>query len=283
MNYSYYPGCSSKSTSIEHEISLKLACEALGINLDELPDWSCCGSNVLKNSNPTLAMSLSLYNLVQAEALNKDLLVPCASCYNLFKRVQQDLNNQETTAKKANQHIALIKGKSFLGTIKIKHTLELFFEKEMIENISKNVSRPLTDLKLVTYYGCLLTRPSSIAIDDNDFPLKMDKIIETLGAIPLDWSYKTECCGAHLTFGQTDIVENLVNNLILQAKKAGADGIVTACPLCQTNLDSRQQCADKMPVFYLTELMAFAMNKQEVNKCFSKHIVNPLPLLNRLK
>jgi heterodisulfide reductase subunit B len=167
------------------------------------------------------------------------------------------------------------------GTIKILHVLELFDQFVGVEKIAEKVVRPLTNLKLVCYYGCLLVRPHDIMnFDDPENPMIIDRLVSATGAQALDWSCKTECCGGSLSLTRDDIVCDLVAQLIGMAKDAGADGIVVACPLCGQNLEMRQR--ENFPIFYFTELLGFAFNMEECENWFDRHLVDVHGLLRSL-
>jgi heterodisulfide reductase subunit B len=278
IRFSYYPGCSLHSTGKEYGESTRTVCNAFGIELSELKDWSCCGATAAHSLNPALAYELCRRNLEIAFKEGKDLLVPCSSCYNNLKRTHLEMlteESEEKTNKTLNQ--------AYSSKIKIFHLLELLYTKIGLEVIAQRVKNPLNGIQPAAYYGCLITRPPVICdFDSIEHPQSMDKILQAIGCNPVKWSYKTDCCGASLSLPNSEVVSNLVEKLIINAKDAGANCIVTACPLCQTNLETRQKGKDRMPVFYITELLGVSLGINP-KSWLKKHIINPFKLLKTLK
>ncbi|MDO8716010.1 MAG: CoB--CoM heterodisulfide reductase iron-sulfur subunit B family protein [Dehalococcoidales bacterium] len=263
MRVSYYPGCSLEGTAKEFDVSTRAVCKALGIELQELEDWSCCGATSAHSTNDYLAVALPARNLTLAEKTGLDLVTPCAACFQRLKVAEKKL---------AEKPLAEF---PYQGKIKIDHLLNLCTRPEAMEKIKSSVKKPLKGLKVVCYYGCLTTRPPKITDAVNyENPQNMDELILELGAESIDWSYKTACCGNSLVLGRADIVKTMVGKLLEKAREAGADAIVTCCPMCQSNLESGRS----MPVFYFTELMGMAMGLPGTEKWLKQHLVNPVPL-----
>jgi len=262
----YYPGCTLKSTAYEYDQSVRAVYTALDIGLEEVPDWSCCGASSAHATNASLADSLVSRNLVLAETAGfNEMVVPCAACYNLFKRAS--LKTRQGHDRE----------------VKVVHPLEWLSQPKILAELSECVVKPLTGLKVVTYYGCLLTRPSSIAFDNTEYPVSMDKILQTVGVEVKKWSYKVDCCGASLTLARPEVVAKIIANFVKVAVRAGAEAIVTACPLCQSNLDMRQgNVPNKMPIFYFSELIGVSFGDPAAGKWLARHIESPVPLLERL-
>lgn len=280
MKLTYYPGCSLHSTAAEYNASTRAVFTALGIELVELADWNCCGATPAHATNHYLGLALPLRNLVLAERAGNDLVAPCAACYNVMKYTDHEARRHSADADKVNTDLKTIMGAEYGGKINVRHPLEILSAKEMLAAIRAKVVRPLAGLKLVAYYGCLLSRPRKIvAFDDADHPESMDKIVAALGAEARRWSYKTDCCGGALSMAQTDAVATLVAKLVSEAERAGAQAIVTACPLCAVNLDTRQsKVARELPILYFTELMGLAFGLP-ARDWLGKHIVDPSPVL----
>ncbi len=289
MKYTYYPGCSLHSTAEEYNFSSKKVLEKLGIELEELKDWNCCGATSAHSTSDYLAHALPLRNLILAEKQGNDVLVPCAACYNLLKNADHHLRSHGEGSAELNQDMQEIMGAQYRGSISIKHVVDVFAREEVSAKITGLLTKPLSGLKVVPYYGCLLTRPAKVvAFEDNpEQPRKLDKLLDTLGAECVRWSYKTECCGASLSISQPELVLKLTKKLVDAARYAGADAIVTACPLCQTNLDTRQHEAgggpgSSVPVFYITELIGLAIGAGGAGDWLKKHLIDPVPLLRSL-
>lgn len=276
----YYPGCSSHGTSEEFDKTVKMVMTSLDVQLEEIPDWNCCGATSAHTMSETLAYALPLRNLVLAERLdNTTMAIPCASCYQRLKVTKVHMDENPELAKEINSTI--IEEGHYEGKVDVKSMLQFCYEDVGIEEIKSKVVKPLTGMKLACYYGCLLTRPKAITrFDSPEYPISMDRIVEALGAKATEFDYKTECCGASFSISNTEVVINLTGKILEMAKESGADAVVVACPLCQSNLDMRQPDIEKhlgkkigLPVFYFTQLMALAFGMPEKDMMFDKHIV----------
>lgn len=275
MKLAYYPGCSLHSSSKEYSDSFVAVCKKLGIELEEIPDWVCCGASSAHSVSHLLSLALPAHTLVQAEKMGLDVVAPCAACYQRTKFAEYEmLHNPEMKAK-----IEQVLEMKYEGKSRILSVLEVL---SMIEEdkIKAAVTRPLTGVKVACYYGCVYVRPPHICnVDDPENPTKMDRIVAALGGEPVDWPYKTECCGASHIFTMKDACLKLGRDILQVAKDAGADIIAVACPLCHVNLDMRQTQINKkfgtsfnIPVVYITELMADAMGIDTSNM-FRRHFV----------
>lgn len=285
--YGYYPGCSLHSTSPEYDSSFKAVCECLGIGLIEVNNWICCGASSAHSVSHLLAAALPIKNLALAENTGfNELAVPCAKC---FSRLKMALFETGQNPKLHDDVMEVIES-PFQNNIKVIHPLEIF-DKLSPEIIKETVTRNLSGLKVVCYYGCLLTRPpKAMAFDVHEYPTTMDRILEKVGATVLDWSYKTDCCGtAFALMGETDVVLTLTQKILEHALAVGADAIAVACPLCHANLDMRQKETEakyqtdyEIPILYFTQLMglAFGIGPQKLE--LTKHFVSPEPVLDAL-
>ncbi|MGB9639761.1 MAG: CoB--CoM heterodisulfide reductase iron-sulfur subunit B family protein [Anaerolineales bacterium] len=277
--FSYYPGCSLESTANEFDASVRAVFKALQVDLNEIEDWNCCGATSAHSLDPLLALALPTRNISLAQAAGNDIVMPCAACFNRHKTADYELRHDPQKRAQLEQ----IVGFSYQGNIEVRPLLEVIACQIGLERLAERVVQPLHGLKAVGYYGCLLVRPPQITQFENpENPQWMNRIIETLGAEAVPWSYATECCGGGLTLTKADIAARLVGNLAEHAREAGAQTIVTSCPLCQLNLEMRQKSAPKMPIFYITELIGLAFNLPETARWWKKHLINPLPLVNML-
>lgn len=278
MTYSFYPGCSLHSTGLEYGLSTRAVFQHLGLELNELTGWNCCGASSAHALNHTLALALPARTLALAQAAGpNDLVTPCAACYNRMKNADHVLRTDPATRAEVEAQV----GFTFTGQIAIRPLLAVLAEDYGLPRIAAQVQRPLTGLKVVTYYGCLLVRPPQVAQFDNpDDPRVMAGLLRTAGAEVRPWSDATECCGGSLSLSRSDIVHGLVMRLIERAREAGADAIVTACPLCQVNLEMRQSGKTRMPAFYFTELLGLAFGLPEARTWWGKHLIDPRPLLH---
>ncbi len=278
VQVSYYPGCSLEGMAAEYDRSVRVICQALGIDLVELPDWNCCGASSAHFLDDELAVNLGARNMEIAEREGRDLLVPCSACFLALKKADKELKLD--TARWTD--------KPYAGKTKIWHINEFFDRPELIELIKQKVKRPLGGLAGVAYYGCLSQRPPKLTdARSPENPVSMDRLLTALGMELKPWSYKTDCCGASLVLTRTDIVHKLGGDLFEAAVEAGAECLVTDCPMCQSNLDTRQAEIEEhrqrqygLPIFYLTELMALALGEAEANGWWKKHFVDPAPLLS---
>ncbi|MDN5293710.1 MAG: heterodisulfide reductase subunit [Eubacteriales bacterium] len=275
MKLAYYPGCSLHSSSKGYSDSFVAVCKKLGIELEEIPDWVCCGASSAHSVSHLLSLALPAHTLVQAEKMGLDMVAPCAACYQRAKFAEYEMLNNPEMKAKIEQVIEM----EYKGKSRVLSVLEVL---SMIEEdkIKAAVTRPLTGVKVACYYGCVLVRPPHICnVDDPENPTKMDRIVALLGGEPVDWPYKTECCGASHIFTMKDACLKLGRDILQVAKDAGADIIAVACPLCHVNLDMRQTQINKkfgtsfnIPVVYITELMADAMGI-DTSDMFRRHFV----------
>jgi heterodisulfide reductase subunit B len=263
MKYAYFPGCSLESTAWDFDRSTRAVCRALGIELEEIPEWVCCGSTPAHATNPALAISLPVLNLQKARTMDRPVLTACASCYARLRTANHKVNTQPAERAKAER----ITGRAYDGGVEVFHVLDVLVNRFGVDKIRKAVSRPLKGLKVACYYGCLLTRPPEIvAFDNPEHPTCMENLLAAAGAEPVEWPYKTECCGASLSISNAAVVGRLGHKLLSMARQAGAECIAVACPLCQVNLDLRQSDAAKAhgelpptPAMYVTQLLGLAL------------------------
>ncbi|WP_366924758.1 CoB--CoM heterodisulfide reductase iron-sulfur subunit B family protein [Metallumcola ferriviriculae] len=283
MKYAYYPGCSLNSTGIEYNVSAKAVAKHLGLELWEIPEWNCCGASAAHNTDHLLSLALPARNLAIAEKEGLDVAVPCAACFNRLKATQQAVRQSSATKETINSVIEM----EYQGTNDVLALSEALVRAFSLESIKEKVVRPLTDLKAAVYYGCLLVRPPELTqFDDAEDPQSVDNIITALGADPVNWAFKVECCGAGHSTTRPDVGLPMIDKILADAKANGADCVVTACPLCFLNLDMRQKEIEQkydrsyqLPIFYFTELMGLAFGYSTKDMGVNKHFVNPMPLL----
>ncbi|UNC92681.1 CoB--CoM heterodisulfide reductase iron-sulfur subunit B family protein [Candidatus Contubernalis alkaliaceticus] len=279
MKIAYYPGCSLESTGKEYHFSNKLIAKKLGIELWEIPNWNCCGASPAHQSDLFLPIGLNARNLAIAEEEGLDVLAPCAACYNRMLAAVEAVNNDEDMRKKVNESI----GRDYKGTNTAVNMVQFLHDMVGIDKISAQIQKKLSGLKVACYYGCLLVKPPALTKYDNpENPQSLDRIVEALGAEPIVWPYKTECCGGGLAISKTEVILKLSNDIFSMAVASGADCLVTACPMCQLNLELRQAATEKeykvkynMPVFEISELvgLSFGFSPKElgINKHFVKN------------
>ncbi len=270
-----------EGTAHDYQKSTVAVSKVLGLELPEIPGWTCCGSTSAHQTDHLLSLALPAKNLVAAEG--KPVAVGCAACYSRLKTANYEIANDEQTRKS----VAGVVGKDYDGKTEILHLLEILARDVGMKKIAEATKKPLKGLKLVTYYGCLLSRPPEVTkFDDPENPTLMDQVLEAAGATILEWPHKTECCGAGYSITDVTIVKKLTREILAMAKAAGADCIATACPLCQLNLDLRQKDTEEasgerfnLPVFYFTQLLglAFGLSRKELG--LRSLVVSPKKLL----
>lgn len=277
MDVSYYPGCTLTGSARELDESFRSAAEKLGINLSEIPDWTCCGASSAHMVDEYLETALPARDLLVAEKIGRDVVAPCAACHLRLKHAAFRIKENE----------ALRSEFPFKGEIKILSGLELFDGESVRSRLKEVVVKPLQGLRIVPYYGCLAVRPPEIVEpDDPENPMQMDRLLAALGAEVIDWPYKTDCCGGSLALTRTDLVRKLSKKLFDMAKTVEADLMVTFCPMCHANLDTRQEEISHeyggrydMPIAYVTELMGLAMGNTRAGAWFGQHMISPAKVL----
>lgn len=284
MRYAYFPGCSLSSSGIEFDLSFKYVSRALGIDLVEVRDWVCCGASSAHATSHLVSIALPVLNLSHAEqeGFNR-LIAPCLACMSRFKAANVELEHDPDLREKIHE----VFDYKYQGTVKVFHPLEVFLEIGL-EKIREKMRKSLKGLKVACYYGCVLTRPPKVArFDHVENPQSMDVILQTLGGETVDWSFKTECCGVSMTLTRSDIVLKLSNDLLREAKEAGANAIAVCCPLCQANLDGRQSQIEELyqtrygiPIFYITQLMGIAFGATSKEVGLQKLITSPRETLS---
>ncbi len=281
LKYAYYPGCSLEATAREYGQSVRAVCSHLGIELAELPDWSCCGASSGHSTSRQLARTLAGRNLALAEEMEMDIAVACPACYIRLRNAHHEMQNDDRLREELSSVMSL----SYQAKHGVRHLLDIIVNVIGLEDLKSIVVKPLKVLKLAAYYGCYLVRPPElVAFDDPENPQCLDDLLNTLGAEARDWSGKVDCCGGSLSLSKREIAGRLVSELAEMAGWAGAEAIVTACPLCHANLEMRQTGADgnKLPVFYFTELIGLALGIAEARDWLKRHLISPSGLLTSL-
>ena len=280
--YAYYPGCSLHSTGSEYDVSFRAVCEKLGMDIQEIEGWICCGTSPAHSSSRLLSLALPFENLCLAEKMGlTDIIAPCASCFARLKTAMYEANEDAEIAGQISDALE----KPLPKSMNVLSPLEIFCNQQ---GLAEAVTKQLPELKVVCYYGCLLTRPSKVMqFDECEYPMAMDDLLRSFGIETLDWSYKTECCGGALAMTRTDVVLKLTHDILEEARAVGANAIAVACPLCHVNLDTRQVEVEKeygvqygLPVFYFTQLMGLAMGVAGDKLGLKKHFVSTDGLLS---
>ena len=282
MKFTYYPGCSLKGTAKDYAESIAGICGFLGIELDEIPDWNCCGATAAHSIDRQASVALAARTLTLAAKMpHPEMLVPCPMCFNRLKTaayaLQQDQNNRHEITLPAS--------------VPTLWDLANFFATEkMLNDVVQKIQKPLKGLKVVCYYGCMANRPPEVTgASDPEDPQALDRIVTNLGGTAIPWPYKTDCCGASQALSLGNIEVRLVEKLVDMARRVGAQAIVVSCQMCQANLDmhpvrsSRNSKKSRpLPVYYFTELIGLALGLKGVPQQLSRHITDPRPLLREL-
>ena len=285
MKYAYFPGCSLKGTGRAYEESFLAVCGALTMDVQEIPDWNCCGATAYMSVDETQALALAARNLALAEKLEAGAVVaPCSGCYLELMKSKKLIEEYDDTGRHIRRAIQA-GGLTYFGKIAIRHPLDVFVNDVGLEAIRAKVRKPLKGLKVAAYYGCQIVRPYS-TFDDQRRPTSMEKLLESAGGAAVDFPLRTRCCGGSLTGTVTEVGLRLGYILLREAKRRGADVIAACCPLCQFNLDTYQQEIKKqhdgdaqIPVVYFTQLLGLALGLPESQLGFSRNISTVKPLL----
>jgi heterodisulfide reductase subunit B len=284
MKYGYFPGCSLKGTGRAYEESLLPVMRHLGVELNELDDWNCCGATAYMAVDEAKACALAARNLALAEQEGyQQILAPCSACYLVLNKTQHYLAEHASVKQMVDKALGSV-GLKTSGQVPVRHPLDILLNDVGCEAVKQKVTRPLKGLKVAPYYGCQIVRPYS-TFDNQHNPTSMDRLLEALGATVVDWPLKTKCCGGSLTGTLPEAGLRLAYVLIKEARVRGADLIATICPLCQFNLDAYQdKIAEKwetvvMPTVYFSQLMglAFGFSPQELGLQRGFVPMKPLP------
>ncbi len=269
MKYSYYPGCAQHGTAVDYRMSVEAVFRRLGIELEEIRNWNCCGA--LHVDDRTTRVALSARTL--ASAKGSDIATPCNLCYSNLMRAKAALEDS-TLRNQVNGALVT----KYDGNAAPKHLLEVVVKDLGLTRLAEHVKHPLK-IKAVPYYGCLLTRPEN-RFDSPENPVSLDDLIRALGAEPVKYYYKTKCCGGPILITNEDLALELAKDLLLMAKDSGADCMVVTCPMCHLQLDAKQKAVEAkfnikidMPVIYFTQLIGLAMGIAPKELGLDKHLI----------
>lgn len=263
MTYSYFPGCTLKTKGKELDIWGRASADALGLRLEELPEWQCCGA-VYPMAKDEIATRLSSVRaLMAAQEKNQALVTLCSACHHVIKRVNGDMRNDETIRDRVARYLGL--EEPYAGQTNVLHYLEILRDHIGFDKLKEKVVNPLTGRKIGAYYGCMLLRPAKeLGFDDPENPRILEDFIRAIGAEPVIYARRNECCGGYCTIKSKDFAKKQVDAIMENAKACGAQELITACPLCLYNL--QENATDGLPVSYFTELLAEALGVKEAAK-----------------
>jgi heterodisulfide reductase subunit B len=266
MDVTYYPGCSLEATARDYDESIRAVCAALGIRLLDLEDWTCCGATSAHATSDRLAVMLPAINLPAAEKAGLPVLAPCPLCFNRLKRAQKPVGS----------------------TVKVLDLCALLASEQVLSAIGSLKKVDLSALKAVCYYGCMANRPpKEVGSEDYENPVNMDRIALASGVTVIDWSYKTDCCGASFAVSMPSVMTTLVKKLYDKALEAGAECILVACQMCQANLDMYQERMNRdlgtdyhIPIIYISEIVGMALSLDKPGAWLSRHLTDSLDFLS---
>ena len=287
MKYAYYPGCSAHSTARDMHKSAVAVAGALGIDLVEPAGWTCCGATAAHQTDRVLAATLPAATLVKVQDMGLDMVVNCAACYNRMKVANHEVSTDPAMRKKVSDAV----GRDYDGSVKVRHIVEVLLDDVGLDNIKSAFKRSLKGLPIACYYGCLLVRPHEVTnFDDPENPTSLDRLVTAMGGVSLDWPHKVECCGGGLSMSRTDVVVSLTDSIVGMAKAAGAKCIAVSCPMCQINLDMRQQDIEKqtgirhdIPVLYITQLLGLCLGISPGELGLNKLMVSPESVIEKIE
>jgi heterodisulfide reductase subunit B len=284
MKYSYYPGCSLESTGIAYHKSTLEVCKALGLELEEIEDWNCCGSTAYFAVDELLCLCFSARNLAIAEKQGGDVVAPCSACFTVLRKTNHYLQDYPDVRKKVTEALAA-GGMTYGGNTNVRHLAEVLLTDVGLKAISEKVQRNLHGLKVATYYGCQLVRPE-LGFDHPEFPQSLGALVEALGGETTKFPLSSRCCGGGLIMSEESIALGLLNKLLQNAEDGGAQVMIAACPLCHLNLDvyqgrvnARFGTKHALPVLYFTQLIGLALGIDPKALAIDKNVIPATELL----
>ena len=263
MKYSYYPGCTLRTKAKDLDAYARASAKVLGFELEEIENWQCCGGVYPLGTDEIATKLSSVRALNEAKEKGQDLVTLCSACHHVIKRVNDDMRNVEDIRTRANNYMQL--EEPYAGETTVLHFLEVLRDRVGFDTLKEKVVNPLKGKKIGAYYGCLLLRPGKImAFDNPENPSVIEDFIRAIGAEPVIYPYRNECCGGYISLKEKEMAENMSKKVTDSAKGFGAEMLITACPLCLYNL--KKNGNQTLPVYYFTELLAEALGVKEEAK-----------------
>ena len=277
---SFYPGCSLTSSAKELAESFNEMAHGFSMDIVPLDDWNCCGSSPAHSTNHGFALLLAARNILLAEEQDiKDLYVMCPSCFVRLCEAQRIIERDNEKKRIVEEEFK----RPYEGSVRIHFCLEIFNDEAKLEALKNAVIQPLEGIKGALYYGCLLSRPEWITgFDVKPYESALNELVVAFGAESVNWSLQRQCCGAHLAVSKPDAVDVLVDRIRDYAIRAGANCLISFCPLCQMNLELRGKKSKQIPIFYISELFGIAARLPKCKAWLKKHLVDPIPLISSL-
>ena len=285
MKVPYFPGCTLNTTGKGFDNAVRASTAAVGLDLVELPEWNCCGATYPLIIDNMLELAAPAHVLVAAREEGNTVTTACTTCYNVLKRTNKFIRDHEEERDRINAFVEA----EYDGEVGVKDILHLLRDDVGFDAVRDRVEVPLKELKVASYYGCMVLRPpDEVAYDDPDHPQSLDDLMDALGATPVEFPHKNECCGAYLAVKDPGITREMVYTILRSAQAAGAEAVATNCPLCQFNLDKQQAEMIKshagyqaIPIFYFSQLMGLALGLDASDYGWEKHYVDVRPLMSR--
>ncbi len=285
MKYAYYPGCSLEAGSAAYDLSVRAVMAQLGLQLDELDDWNCCGATEYFSQDELVASSVIARNLALVDSDHNQLVAPCAACYLNLRKTDKLMADHPDMNAKISQALGAGGLKYDPGRVEVRHLLEVLYNDVGEEAIKAKVVQPLTGLRVAPYYGCQVVRPLD-GFDDPEYPMKMDEMFTWLGAEVVDYPVKAHCCGGHMTQISEDAAFEMIRRLLQSAQEYQADVILCMCPMCQLNLDAYQgrvnnffNASFNLPIVFFTQLLGVALGIDMKKLGFGKELVAAEPVI----
>lgn len=283
MEIPYYPGCTLNTKAKGFDNSARASARELGLELVELEEWNCCGATFPLLVDNMLDLAGPAQVLINARQAGQRLAVACSTCYNVLKRTNRVIREDEDSREKLNFFLEADYG----GDLEVLDLLQILRDEIGFDNVKEAVKKPLSGLKVAAYYGCMVLRPpAEVAYDDPENPHALDDLITALGAEAVDYSHQGECCGAYLAVKSAEVTAEMSFTILASAQRSGAELVVANCPLCQFNLDrmqktmrSRHTGFQPIPVLYFTQLLGIALGLDSEGFELDRHYVDPRSLL----
>ena len=288
VRYAYYPGCSLEKNAAAYDQSFRRVAEVLGMELVEIPDWNCCGATEYFSLDLLPAYALVARNLALVPEDLDQVVAPCSACYYNLYKTDKNMAAHPKLAEAVNEALAAGKLHYEPGRVLSRHALDVILEDFSLEEIAAHVKKPLRGLRLAAYYGCITVRP--VGHDDPEYPVRMERLLETLGATVVEYSLRANCCGGHMTQLDADTAYGMIHYLLYNAAKLDIDALVTACPMCQLNLDAYQGQVNShfgtdfhIPVLYFTQMMGLAFGIEPEDLGFGQEFVSAAQVLEKFR
>lgn len=285
MKYAYYPGCSLEAGSAAYDMSVRAVLETLGLELDELDDWNCCGATEYFTQDRLTALSVIARNLALVNGQHSQLVAPCAACFLNLKKTDELMADDPRTGTQVNEALAAGDLHYKPGTVHVRHLLDVLYNDVGEETLRARLRQPLRGLRVAPYYGCQVVRPS-YEFDNPEYPMKMDEMFGWLEAEVVDYPVKAHCCGGHMTQISEPQALELIRRLLQSAADYDADLILCMCPMCQLNLDLYQGRVNNffnesfaMPIVFFTQLLGVALGIDLKRLGFGKEIIAAAPVI----